>query len=191
MQWSSFYGIMKGMKVIIGTKNQKKVDVVGDVFRILLDNEDVVVEGHDAQSKVPEAPHGEETYLGARNRAIECYENGGADYYIGIESGLVERYGSMFEEAWAVVISHDGTERIGYSSGLMLPKTVVDRMNDGQKHNEIMAYFDKKFNLPDDNRDTWSRYTGGNISRQVSLEEALRNALIQAVDTERNLYSFQ
>lgn len=176
------------MKIIVGTKNKKKVAVVIDVFRSVLGAEDVTVESLDADSKVPEAPHDEETYLGAYNRAIECVREGGSDYYIGIESGLLERYGNMFEEAWAVIISDDGSELVGYSSGLMLPKTVVARMNDGQKHNEVMAYFDKEFNLPDDNRDTWSRYTGGTISRQVSLEEALRNALIQSVDSERNLY---
>lgn len=185
------YGIIKLMKIIIGTKNQKKIDVALAVFKRVLNVEDVTVEGRDAQSGVPEAPYGQETYQGAYNRAIECYRKGGADYYVGIESGLVERYGNIFEEAWAIIISHDGTERVGYSSGLMLPKIVVDRMSTGQKHNEIMACFDKEFNLPDDNRDTWSRYTGGNISRQVGLEESLRNALIQTAQSERNLYNYQ
>lgn len=178
------------MKIIVGTKSQKKVDVALAVFKSVLNIQKVTVESYDAKSNMPEAPHGRETYLGAYNRATECYKLGGADYYIGIESGLVKRYGNMFEEAWAVVISQDGIERIGYSSGLMLPKIVVDKMNEGQKHNEIMAFFDKEFNLPDDNRDTWSRYTGGNINRQVSLEEALRNALIQIVHSERNLYNY-
>lgn len=179
------------MKIIIGTKNQKKIDVTLRIFKSVLGGDDAIVEGRDAQSGVPEAPHDQETYQGAYNRASECYQEGGADYYIGIESGLVERYGNMFEEAWAVVISADGSERVGYSSGLMLPKTVVDRMNVGQKHNEIMAHFDKVFNLPDDNRDTWSRYTGGSISRQISLEESLRNALIQMSQSERNLYNYK
>jgi inosine/xanthosine triphosphatase len=179
------------VKIIIGTKNQKKIDVTVSIFKQVLQLDDVIVEGYDAPSGVPEAPHDKETYQGARNRAVACYALGDADYYIGIESGLVERYDNMFEEAWTVVISHDGVERVGYSSGLMLPKTVVDRMNAGQKHNEIMAHFDKEFNLPDDNRDTWSRYTGGNMSRQVSLEESLRNALIQAAQSERNLYNYK
>jgi inosine/xanthosine triphosphatase len=179
------------MKLVVGTKNQKKIKVALEVFKSVLHLEDLIVEGVDAQSGVPEAPHGQETYQGAYNRAVACYKGGGADYYIGIESGLVERYGHKFEEAWAVIISRDGVERIGYSSGLMLPQIVVDRMNAGQKHNDIMAHFDKEFNLPDDNRDTWSRYTGGSISRQVSLEEALRNALIQSVHSERNLYSYK
>lgn len=178
------------MKIIVGTKNQKKIDVALRVFESVLNVDNAVVEGRDAQSGVPEVPHDQETYQGAYNRATECYKQSDADYYIGLESGLVERYGNMFEEAWATVISHDGTEYVGYSSGLMLPKAVTDRMNAGEMHNEIMAYFDKEFNSPDDNRDTWSRYTGGNISRQVSLEEAIRNAVIQIPHSEHNLYHY-
>lgn len=179
------------MKIIVGTKNPKKISVVASIFIDVLSNNDIEVVGHDAASGVPEAPHDKQTYDGARNRARECQDLGGADYYIGIESGLVERYGHMFEEAWAVVVDNDGLERVGYSSGLMLPKVVTDRMQSGEMHNHIMADFDKEFNLPDDNRDTWSRYTGGNISRQVSLEESLRNALIQIVHSEQNLYNYE
>lgn len=180
--------LYKAMKISIGTKNQKKIEVTAAVFKGVLAMKRVEVTGYDVASNVPEAPHDNETYEGALNRATACTEIGSADYYVGIESGLVERYGYMFEEAWAVVIAADGTRRIGYSSGLMVPQTVVNRIHDGEKHNEIMASIDKQFNLPDDNRDTWSRYTGGNISRQISIEEALRNALIQFVSSERNLY---
>ncbi len=179
------------MKVIIGTKNQKKIDTVKSVFKEIFEISDIEVISHNANSLVPEAPHDQETYDGARNRAIECSKLEPADYYVGIESGLVERYGNYFEEAWAVVISKEGVEQLGYSSGLMLPQVVADRMRSGEEHNRIMADFDKKLNSPDDNRDTWSRYTGGYISRQVSLEEALRNALIQGVVTEHSLYGYE
>lgn len=178
------------MKIIIGTKNQKKVDILLSVFRTILHVEDIEIIKHDAASGVPEAPHNEETYQGALNRATACRNIDSADYYVGIESGLVERYGNMFEEAWAVIIASNDDHYIGYSSGLLLPNVVQKRMKNGDKHNEIMAHFDTLFNLPDDNRDTWSRYTGGAMSRQVSLEEAIRNALIQTVETERNLYKF-
>lgn len=179
------------MKILVGTKNQKKVSVVGATFKDFFGDKEIAVISHDANSKVPEAPHDQQTYDGALNRALGCYELGGFDYYIGLESGLVERYGHYFEEAWAVIISANGNQQIGYSSGLLLPPIVVERMKNGEKHNDIMAYFDKKFNLPDDNRDTWSRYTGGHISRQVSLEESLRNALIQNATSEQNLYKYQ
>ena len=178
------------MKIIVGTKNHKKVAVVTAIFQDFYVNEVIEAVSHDADSKMPEAPHDSETYKGALNRAQECYELGGADYYVGLESGLVERYGHFFEEAWAVIIASNSKKQIGYSSGLMLPPIVVKRMKLGEMHNDIMAHFDKEFDLPDDNRDTWSRYTGGHISRQVSLEESLRNALIQSAPSERNLYNY-
>jgi inosine/xanthosine triphosphatase len=179
------------MRIIVGTKNQKKIDVVLAVFKDILGVTEIDVEKHDATSGVPEAPHDEETYQGALNRAHECFTIGSANYYVGIESGLVKRYGNMFEEAWAVIIAHDGVTRIGYSSGLLLPPVVAERMEKGEKHNDIMAEFDKILQLPDDNRDTWSRYTGGAISRKVSLEESIRNALIQTTETEKSLYTYK
>lgn len=178
------------MKIIIGTKNQKKVSIVQSVFENITGITQIEIISHDAPSGVPEAPHDKQTYEGATNRAKACVQLGGADYYIGIESGLVNRYGQYFEEAWAVIITNEAKVLLGYSSGLVLPNIVVKRMSNGEKHNEIMADYDKLFNLPEDNRDTWSRYTGGNISREVSLAEAVRNALIQTSESERNLYKF-
>jgi non-canonical (house-cleaning) NTP pyrophosphatase len=150
--------------------------------------DDIDVTMYDAPSNVPESPHDEQTYQGACNRADGCRELGSADYYVGIESGLVERYGNFFEEAWAVIITPSGESLVGYSSGLLLPPVVSDRMKKGELHNAIMADYDELFNLFDDNKDTWSRYSGGNISRQLSLEESVRNALVQSIGSEHNLY---
>lgn len=178
------------MRIIIGTQNEKKITVVQSVFADVLKLADIDVVSHNARSKVPEAPHDKETYQGAENRALECEKLGGADFYVGIESGLVERYGMYFEETWAVIIRINGAKQVGYSSGLMLPSVVVERMNNGEKHNDIMRSFDEEFQLPPDNRDTWSRYTGGAISRDLSLREALRNALIQTVESDQSLYAY-
>lgn len=178
------------MKIAVGTKNPNKVKTVIKVVQttLKLSADKIEIESVDVSSGVPEAPHDRETFDGAVNRARGVMEVLTADLYIGIESGLVERYGTYFEEAWTVVIAQNGDQRIGYSSGLMLPPIVVERMRAGEKHNDIMKYYDELFELPPDNRDTWSRYTGGNISRVISLEEALRNALIQTVPANNNLY---
>lgn len=175
------------MEVVIGTQNKKKVAAARKIFQEVLSPNNLEVVSYDAKSGVPEAPHDEETYRGALNRAEACCKVDG-DYFVGIESGLVERYGNLFEEAWAVVISSDNKVFLGYSSGLLIPPVVAKRMKAGEQHNEIMKHYDKLFNLPDDNRDTWSRYTGGNMSRQTSLDEALRNAIIQLMPSDRNLY---
>lgn len=176
------------MKVIVGTKNLSKVNSTKNIFQEVLLPATLVVESYDAKSLVPEAPHGEETFDGAMNRAKECINMTSGDYYVGVESGIVERYGNLFEETWAVVLSSSGDPYIGYSSGLLIPHVVSKRMLQGEKHNTIMEYYDKLFELPEDSRDTWSRYTGGNISRQLSLDEAIRNAIIQLKPAGNNLY---
>lgn len=175
------------MKVIVGTQNKKKVAAARKVFQEVLSPADLEIVSNNANSGVPEAPFDKETYQGALNRAEACRTIDG-DYFVGIESGLVERYGNLFEEAWAVVIARDNKVFLGYSSGLLLPPVVAARMRSGEQHHEIMKHYDQLFDLPDDNRDTWSRYTGGNISRQTSLDEALRNAIIQLMPSDRNLY---
>jgi len=174
------------MKLIVGTNNQKKLDVVAAVCSVLLQS-DVEVSGYSANSMVAEAPHDEETFQGALNRALDCEKHGEADYYIGIESGLVERYGNFFEEAWAVVL-HKNKRYIGYSSGLLLPEIVTTRMAEGMLHNKIMEQIDAELKLPADNRDTWSRYSGGQILRSISLEESVRNAFIQSIPAKNSLY---
>lgn len=174
------------MKILVGTNNEKKLEVVRSVLKQLSQDE-VKVSGISVDSKVPEAPIGRETLQGAYNRATECLKNGGHNFYVGVESGLVKRYGYSFEEAWAVIL-HNDNKYIGYSSGLLLPKIVIAKMEQGILHNKIMEELDEELNLPKNNRDTWSRYSGGAILRNVSLEEALRNAFIQALPAKNSLY---
>lgn len=56
-----------------------------------------VVKGYDVPSDVPDTPHGEEVECGASNRAQALAAEG--VYAVGLESGLVERYGGTYEES--------------------------------------------------------------------------------------------
>ncbi|HMR73091.1 MAG TPA: DUF84 family protein, partial [Candidatus Saccharibacteria bacterium] len=95
------------IRISIGTRNQNKIARVKSVVEALLSDE-VIANGHDVESGVLDAPLDEQTYIGAKNRAESCNKLDEADYYIGLESGLVERYDQWFEEAWAVVITKEG-----------------------------------------------------------------------------------
>lgn len=178
------------MKVLIGTKNSTKVATAQKVIGSSYD-EVVEIQGVDTESGVPDAPWNEETLTGAKNRAESCYALGGADYYIGLESGLVDRYGIQFEEAWAVVITKSGDKLVGYSSGLVIPGYITEKMKTlNLTHDQTMKLIDQELSTGDINKDTWSRYSGGQIQRTISMEEALRNAIIQAVDVEKSLYKY-
>jgi len=175
------------MKFIIGSASQRKIDVAKSVIAEFFKSADVAIEGYASVSGVPETPWDKETFDGAKNRATDAgLHVPGADYYIGLESGLIERYGSIYEEAWAVVVNGD-KEFYGYSSGLRVPDYVLKRMDELKvAHSDIMTILEKEHGkLPND---TWGSYSGGMIAREVSLKEAIRNALIQAVAPEESFY---
>lgn len=124
---------------------------------------------------------------GAINRALGARVEVQADWYLGLESGLVDRYGQLFEEAWACLIAPDGQRYLGYSSGLALPEQVRLAMEAGEPHPELMNRLLTAMGVSD-SKDTWSAYTGGQIARTQSLLEAVRNCLVQAGDAARSLY---
>lgn len=54
------------------------------------------------------------------------------------------------------------------------------------EHCDMMTIIEKEFGkLPND---TWGTYSGGAILREISLEEALRNALIQIAAPDNSFY---
>ena len=174
------------MKIIVGSTSDRKIKVVERIFKKYFDK-NFSIKGHSALSGVPETPYDKQTFDGAKNRAVDCKKNHKADYYAGLESGLVERYGEIYEEAWACIIDKEGKEYFGYSSGLKLPKYVLQKMKDlDLEHCDAMTIIEKELgSLPND---TWGTYSGGQLIRELSLEEALRNALVQLLPQKTSLY---
>lgn len=173
------------MDIIIGTKNQAKVAIATQILAEYFPDAQLEIKSVDIDSGVSGSPEDEATKTGAENRAHGAAET--ADYGVGIESGLVERYGILFEEAWACV-SHEGKTYYGYSSGLPIPPHVLRTMKEsGLDHGAAMRKIRDELNQFDD-RDTWGTYSGKLVLRNISLQEALRNAVVQIVHTENNLY---
>ena len=173
------------MQFTIGTTSEIKLAATKKVLSEMMP-EPFEVSGIDSESGVPPTPRDEQTLMGARNRALYCKDNSQGEYWIGLESGLVERWGNTFEEAWACVIDSSGKEYLGFSSGLVVPNAVLEEMKKtGEEHNVVMRKLRKN---PDGPKDTWSDYTGGSIIRSISLEEALRNATIQIFAPAHSYY---
>jgi len=176
------------MKIIVGSASQRKIDTVKKVFGKVFKNNDFEITCFASKSGVPETPYDKETFDGARNRAMNAKkEDGEANFYVGLESGLVNRYGHIYEEAWSCVVTKNGKEYFGYSSGLKVPDFIIEKMDDLKlEHCMAMEIIEKEFgNLPDD---TWGTYSGGLLIREVSLEESLRNAIIQTLPHEKSFY---
>lgn len=167
------------MKIIVGSPSDRKVNVVSSTFSELLPNESISVIKCDVNSGVPETPWGEQTKQGAINRAKQAmilFPN--EKYFIGLESGLVNRYHDIFEEAWACIIDDKNNTYLGYSSGLALPKYIVNKIAD-LPHSKVMEKLQK--NSLYKKGETWGLYSKGMLSRDIGLCEAVRNALVQVL----------
>lgn len=142
------------MKYVIGSASKRKIDSAARVIEQFNTEGEVTVTGYAAKSNVPETPYDKETFDGARNRALDTRTNvSDADFYIGLESGLIERYGHLFEEAWCVLLVGD-KEYYGYSSGLKVPDYILEKMNTlGLPHYSVMEMIEKEFTKTPS--DTW------------------------------------
>lgn len=175
------------MRYCIGTASAIKLGAAKKVIETILGDTPFEIEGMETDSGVPLTPWNRETLMGARNRAAACREmKPEADYWVGLESGIVERFDATFEEAWACVLTRAGEEYLGFSSGLKVPDYVLSQMKErNEEHRQVMHRLRKN---PDGPKDTWGDYSAGMILRTVSLEESLRNALIQVFAPQESYY---
>lgn len=177
------------MRIVVGSTSERKIEAVRRIVTELFPRDgDIDCTGTAVASGVPETPYDEQTYRGAKQRATSAREKlPQATFAVGLESGLVERYGHLYEEAWAVCIDAEGNEFTGYSSGLKVPDSVLEEMQArGKTHAEVMTILEARHGQL--SNDTWGSYSGGIIARQTSLEEAIRNALVQVVAPDASFY---
>ena len=168
------------MQILIGTTSKIKLDVVEATLRAYTKKRklDFTIIAKDVESQVPDTPYGDEAITGAKNRADALLKNffDHAELFVGLESGLVERYGNIYEECWCVIGDKKGNEFFGYSSGFMLPKTITTQMSSGRTHREVLKDLAIAMNI--ESKDTWLIYSKGVLSRTESIKEAFRNALL-------------
>ena len=121
------------MKVLIATQNKGKIEGAKRAFEKYFD--DVEVVGISAKSNVPEQPVNEETWQGAKNRVknlkVFAKENNiEADYFVSIESGMMNSLGSWMIVNIAVVEDKNGLESVSSSPGFPVPERLVEKIKE-------------------------------------------------------------
>ena len=165
------------MKIIVGSMSKLKNDCVKSVLSQYIKGP-FEINAVATESGVPETPYGKQIMKGAYNRAMYCKDTYTSDYYIGIEGGLVRRYGILYEETWACIVTKNEKKYLGYSSGLSVPKSILATMKQNElSYAKVVKTIENERNMKAS--DTWSVCSNGILTRTLSLEEAIRNALIQ------------
>ena len=129
------------MKVLVGSKNPVKINAVKEAFERHFGKAEVI--GINVPSNVPDQPINEETFTGAENRAKNLYkindeQNLNADYFVGVEGGIVNEHNRWFAFGGMCVINKEGKTAFGSSPHFELPKTVVDKLLDRVELGDVM-----------------------------------------------------
>jgi inosine/xanthosine triphosphatase len=129
------------MKVLVGSTNPVKVESVKEAFSKYFKGVQAI--GMKADSKVPEQPKEDETFEGAKNRALflkkmNDEKNLGADFFVGLEGGITKRYSQWFAFGGMCIIDSRGRIGFGASPHIPLPDGVVKELLSGKELGVIM-----------------------------------------------------
>jgi len=167
------------MKVVVGSKNPVKVGAVEEAFKKYWSECEVV--GIEVESGVDVQPRSErETMNGARNRARRCL--GDAEYGVGIEGGVCEIEGKMFECAWTCVVSRDGVEGLGGGLYFELPGKIAEKIRRGGELGPIMEQI-MKFDVKRTSG-AIGIFTKDQLDRKSAYVQIVLSAMIRYVSPE-------
>ena len=171
------------MKVYIATTNAGKIEGAKLAFSQFF--KDFEIEGFKTESDVSEQPLDGETLQGAKNRVnnLKKYakeNNLSADYYVAIESGLINLYGQHFIINFAV-IEGEGKVCYGTSCGFPIANRYVQTIKD-----KGLADFMDDFFFEDQDRRNDKGGTGmltqDNYTRIDLNKQAFTMALTQIIN---------
>lgn len=173
------------MKLLIGTTNKTKINGALEAFKEYYNN--VSIEGISVSSEVSEQPLNEEIYLGARNRVNNLINFSKknkikAEYYLGIESGIMNLYGKYIIINIAIIKDNNGHESIGTSSGFPVPDKYVQEIINTDLGKVIDNIY--KENNIRTNKGTISFLTKDKINRTILTKEAFIMALTKFINKE-------
>ena len=106
------------MKILMGTKNQGKIEGVKRAFERYFDN--VEIEGIPVDSEVSAQPINKEIIIGARNRVKNVKEYAkknsiDADYYVASEAGITDLLDDWIDINAVVIENKEGKQSVGTS----------------------------------------------------------------------------
>lgn len=173
------------MRVVIGSKNPPKVNAVKSAFEDVFPADEIMIECVGTESNVSSHPtSAEESIQGALNRAVQASRQiVGADYYVGIEGGLLRVGERAWEIGWVVIRSAEGRVASGLSSGIELRGNILKAIVEGVELNDVLEK-DFGLNAAGSRNGFYGFATNDSVTRQEAYEQGVKVALAQFVHPE-------
>ena len=168
------------MKILVGSKNPVKLDAVKETFLMYFDSVDII--GISVNSNVPDQPINNDTYIGAKNRALELQKindekSMNAEYFIGIEGGIQKIFDKWFAFGCMCIIKNDGKTSFGTSAHFELPENVTKQLLEGKELGHVMDKFMREKNTKQ-RGGAIAYFTNGRMNRKKLYIPGLISALI-------------
>jgi inosine/xanthosine triphosphatase len=126
---------MRKVLVAVGSSNGVKIRAAREAFEKFFECE---VKGVDVKSGVSQQPFGEETFEGAKNRAMNAIKMVNSDFGVGIEGGITMMSGTELAFAAVCVMNKDGKKSIASSGMFPLPNEALRLVKLGKELGDAM-----------------------------------------------------
>ncbi len=171
-------------KIVIASKNPVKINAVKEAFESVFEGEEFELQGVSVNSEVPEQPIGDDqTYEGAYNRACNAQKSfNHADFWVGLEGGILKKNKTFEAFAWMVVLSKDNVGK-SRTATFDLPREVSKLLDKGYELGEADDIVFKRSNSKQE-QGAVGILTKGVVDRSRFYREAVILALIPFVNEE-------
>lgn len=173
------------MRILMGTKNQGKIEGVKRAFERYFEN--IEIEGIAVDSEVSAQPINKEIIVGARNRVKNVKEyakkhNLEADYFVASEAGITNLLDDWIDINAVVIENKEGKQSVGTSQGFPIDEKYIDEITS----TELGKVMDKIFKGHGLNtgKGGISILTHDEISRIDLTENACMMALIRYINKD-------
>jgi inosine/xanthosine triphosphatase len=163
----------KGMKILVASKNQGKIEGAKRAFLKYYDDIDIM--GISVPSDVSEQPVNKDTYLGAKNRVrnLKKYANENnidADMFVAVETGIHDCLGRWMITSIAVIEDKGNFESYGTSASFPVPDRFVDEII----NSDLSQVVNKIFTEDDERRNGGgaSQMLTHNVITRIDLTES-------------------
>lgn len=172
------------MKVVVGSQNTPKINAVKSVFVRYFPDLEIEFLGEKVDSGVSSHPtSAEESIQGAKNRADNAESaQPGADYYVGIEGGLLEIGDKAWEIGWVVIRNKDGIYATGMGSGIEMGSTILQAIKEGRELDLVLE--DMGIGRLGNANGFYGLATNNIVTRQDALSQSVAFALAHFIHPE-------
>jgi inosine/xanthosine triphosphatase len=128
-------------KILVGSQNPVKLEATHEAFACYFSPVEVI--GLSVESGVPAQPLNDDTLAGAKNRTLALWQINsaqdlGADFFVGIEGGIVQRFSRWFAFGGMCIADHSGRLAFGMSPHFELPEAITHQLLAGAELGHVI-----------------------------------------------------